>query len=161
MDAANGTNPHMGEIKILLADDHEIMRRGMRAVVETMPGWVVCGEAATGREAVELVVQLRPAIVVMDVTMPELNGLDATRQIKKENPETEVLMFTGHEEEELVRQVFEAGARSYILKTAGRVEIEKALRALAEHKSYFTTEVGEILFAKLLQGKKGAAKDSG
>jgi DNA-binding NarL/FixJ family response regulator len=148
------------KIKILLADDHQMMRGGIRAVVEAMPGWVVCGEAATGREAVELTAKLRPTIVVMDMTMPELNGLEATRQIKKMHPETEVLIFTGHETERLVRDVFEAGARSYILKTASREEIENALHALAAHKSYFTSEVGEILFAKMLRGKQGAEVDS-
>jgi two-component system response regulator NreC len=151
----------MDEFKILLADDHETTRQGLRAIVESLPGWSVCGEAKNGREAVELAARLHPTIVVMDMTMPELNGLEATRQIKKEHPPTEVLIFTGQETEKLVRQVFEAGARSYILKTAGRDEVERALRALAEHKSYFTTEVGEILFAKLLRGKKGPADDSG
>jgi DNA-binding NarL/FixJ family response regulator len=129
------------------------MRRGVRAVVEMLPGWEVCGEASTGREAVEIVDRLRPEIVVMDVTMPELNGLEATRQIKKIAPTTEILMFTGLETEELIRQVFEAGARSYILKTDGREPLEAALRALAAHKPYFTTQVGEVLFAKFLHGK--------
>jgi two-component system, NarL family, response regulator NreC len=98
---------------------------------------------------------------VMDVTMPELNGLEAVRQIKKIAPETEILMFTGHETEELVRQVFEAGARSYILKTDGMEPLGAALRALAQHKPYFTTQIGEILFAKFLHGKKGAEADAG
>lgn len=150
----------MQNIQVLLADDHQTMRRGFRAVVDTMPGWEICGEATTGREAVELTEKLRPAIVVMDVTMPELNGLEATRQIKKLYPETEILMFTGHETEQLVRDVFEAGARSYILKTAGVEEIQKALRALAEHKHYFTTEVGAILFSRLLEGKKQTEEES-
>ncbi len=136
-------------------------RGGLRAVVESMPGWVVCGEAANGREAVEMTAKLRPKIVVMDVAMPELNGLDATREIKKMHPDTEVLIFSGTDTERMVRDVFEAGARSYILKTASREEIEAALRALAAHKSYFTTEVGEILFAKMLRGKSDAKEDSG
>ena len=143
----------MDPIKVLIADDHQVMRRGVRAVVELLSGWEVCGEASTGREAVEMVDRIRPEIVVMDVTMPELNGLEATRQIKKIAPTTEILMFTGLETEELIRQVFEAGARSYILKTDGREQLEAALRSLAAHKPYFTTQVGEILFAKFLHGK--------
>jgi DNA-binding NarL/FixJ family response regulator len=143
----------MESTRVLIADDHQVMRRGVRAMVELMEGWEVCGEASTGREAVEMVERLRPEIVVMDLTMPELNGLEATRQIKKIAPTTEVLMFTGLETEELIRQVFEAGARSYILKTDGREQLEAALRALAAHKPYFTTQVGEILFAKFLHGK--------
>jgi len=103
--------------------------------------------------------RLRPEVAVLDMTMPELNGLEATRQIKKIAPETEVLIFTGHETEELVHQVFEAGARSYILKTDGKAQLEAALRSLAEHKPYFTTQIGEILFSKLLNKKKGIAND--
>lgn len=151
----------MAEIKVLLADDHQMMRRGLRAIVENMPGWSICGEASTGREAVELVAKLKPTIVVMDITMPDLNGLDALRQIKKLHPQVEVLMFTGIETEQIIRQVFEGGARSYILKTAGREELEKALRALADHKPYFTSQVGEVLFSKILQGKKDAGKTTG
>lgn len=130
-------------------------------MVELMPGWEVCGEASTGREAVEMVGRLHPQIVVMDVTMPELNGLEATRLIKKIAPKTEILMFTGLETEQLIRQVFEAGARSYILKTDGRAQLEAALQALALHKPYFTTQVGEILFTKLLHGKSRGEESTG
>ena len=137
------------------------MRQGLRVLVEAMPGWAVCGEAATGRAAVEMAETLRPEIVVMDVNLPELNGLDATRQIKKANSGIEVLIFTGLETEELVHEVFAAGARSYILKTAGREQLEAALRSLALHKPFFTTEVGEILFAKFLHGKKGLNSEEG
>jgi DNA-binding NarL/FixJ family response regulator len=150
----------MEPTKVLIADDHQVMRRGVRAVVELLPGWEVCGEASTGREAVDMVERLHPEIVVMDVTMPELNGLEATRQIKKIAPTTEILMFTGLETEDLIRQVFEAGARSYILKTDGREQLETALRALAAHKPYFTTQVGEILFAKFLHGKPRAEEEA-
>jgi len=150
----------MEKIRVLIADDHQVMRRGVRAVVELLPGWEVCGEAATGRDAVDMAERLLPEIVVMDVTMPDLNGLEATRQIKKNSPATEVLMFTGLETEELVRQVFEAGARSYILKTDGREHLETALRALAEHKPYFTTKIGEILFSRFLQGKSRTEEPS-
>jgi DNA-binding NarL/FixJ family response regulator len=148
------------EVRVLLADDHAVMRRGVRAVVEGLPGWSVCGEAATGREAVEAVGRLKPDIVVMDVNMPDLNGLDATRQIKKAWPQTEVMMFTGIETEELILQVFETGARSYILKTDGTDQLAKALHALSEHKSYFTTEVGEILFARFIHGKKSPGEST-
>ncbi len=149
----------MKKIRVLLADDHQVVRRGVQAAIEGMPGWVICGEVADGRAAVKMAEELKPDIVVMDVGMPELNGIDATRQIRQSCPETEVLIFTGQEAEDLVRQVFEAGARSYILKTDGREQLEAALRALAIHKPYFTTEVGEVLFARFLQGKKGATED--
>lgn len=146
------------EVRVLLADDHAVMRRGVRAVVETLPGWSICGEVATGSEAVEAAARLQPDIVVMDVSMPVLNGLEATRQIKKAWPQIEILMFTGIETEEIILQVFEAGARSYILKTDGVDHLSKALGALAEHRSYFTTAVGEVLFARFLQEKKTDAK---
>ena len=151
----------MEKIRVLIADDHLVMRRGLRAIVESIDGWSVCGEAQTGREAVDMTAKLKPEIVVMDVTMPELNGLEATRQIKKQHPQVEVLMFTGLETEELVHQVFEAGARSYLLKTAGRDQLETALRSLAAHKPFFTNEVGEILFAKFLHGKNAVAEEGG
>lgn len=149
----------MSTTTVLLADDHEMMRRGLRSAVENMPGWEVCAEASTGREAVELAEKLQPSIVVMDMSMPELNGLEATRQIKKSAPLTEILVFTGREEEILVHQMFEAGARSYILKTDGKEHFEAALRALAAHKSYFTSEIGEVLFAKFLHGKNQVSSD--
>jgi two-component system response regulator NreC len=150
----------MSNTKVLLADDHEMMRRGVRAAVENMEGWEVCGEARTGREAISLAEKFQPAIVVMDMSMPDLNGLEATRQIKKASPMTEILAFTGREEETLIHQMFEAGARSYILKTDGKDHLEAALRALAAHKSYFTSEIGEVLFAKFLHGKGEVAADS-
>jgi DNA-binding NarL/FixJ family response regulator len=143
--------------RVLVADDHEVMRRGIRAVVDGQPGWSVCGEATTGREAVALALQLRPDVIVMDLQMPELNGVEATRQIKKSAPETEILILTGMETEELVRQVFDAGARSYIVKTDGKEIFETALRCVAAHKSYFTTRVAETLFAKFIAGRKGDA----
>ena len=147
-------------VRVLLVDDHESIRAGIRNVVDTMEGWEICGEASNGRDGVDLAVSIKPDIVVMDMGMSGLNGLDATRQILKSCPETEVLIFTGIEEEKLIHQMFEAGARSYILKTDGKEHFEAALRALAAHKSYFTSEVGEVLFAKFLHGKGEVAADS-
>lgn len=140
-------------IRVLLADDHVVLRRGARAVIESIQSCEVCGEVETGRGAVEACAQLQPHVVVMDVTMPDLNGLEATRQIKKRFPEIEVIMFTGVESEDVIFQVFEAGARSYILKTDGAAQFENAICAAAAHKSYFTTEVGEVLFSRFLSGK--------
>ena len=97
------------ETRVLLADDHLLMRRGLRALIEEMEGWNVCGEVENGRAAVAAATELRPHVIVMDVYLPELNGLEATRQIKRLHPEIEVLLFTGLETEELVRQGFEAG----------------------------------------------------
>src|SRR5688500_18228566 len=111
---ANGSSMML---RILLADDHSIVRRGLKDLLEAHPGWSVCAEAATGREAVELCIKHRPQVAVLDLSMPELNGLEATRRIRQEVPDTEVLVFTMHESEELVREVLAAGVRGYLLKS--------------------------------------------
>lgn len=101
----------MKAVRILIADDHEVTRRGVRAVLEGTPGWEICGEAATGREAVEKARQLNPDVVVLDISMPELTGLEAARQILKAVPGAEVLILGVEESEDLEREVLEAGAR--------------------------------------------------
>ena len=142
-------------IRILLADDHDIMRRGLRNLLETHPGWEVCGEAANGREAVKLARELKPDIVVLDLSMPELNGLEATRQIRKELPQTEVLIFTMHDTEQLVREVLAAGARGYVLKSdAGRYLIS-GIEAVAQHKPFFTSTVAETILDGYLKVGSG------
>jgi len=104
-------------MKILVADDHDIIRRGLKHLLTSKPGWEVCGEAKTGREAVALAEQLKPEIVVMDIGMPELNGLEAARRIRKLMPKTEILILTLHFSDQLVRDIVEAGARAYIMKS--------------------------------------------
>jgi DNA-binding NarL/FixJ family response regulator len=147
----------MPTIRVLVADDHESVRTGVCSIVNSMPGWEICGEASGGRETVDLAIALEPDVIVMDIAMPGLNGLDAARQIRKQCPKTEILAFTGADEEILIHQMFEAGARGYILKTDTNECIQAALRALAQHKSYFTATVGEVLFAKFLHGKENVS----
>lgn len=144
----------MRTLRILLADDHKVVRQGTRALLSTIPEWEIVGEADNGRDAVSLTAELKPDIVILDIGMPELNGLDATRQIKKQLPETEVLIFTGQETEELVHDVFDSGARSYIMKTDAADHLIDALKALSEHKHFFTSRISEIVFARYVQGKK-------
>ena len=135
----------MKSLRILLADDHELLRQGLRTLIEHQSGWQVCGEATTGREAVAKARELKPDIVVMDFTMPELNGMEATRQIRAALPRTQVLILTMHESEELVREVLAAGARGYVLKSdAGRVLVD-ALKALADQKPYFTSRISALV----------------
>jgi two-component system response regulator NreC len=141
-------------LRILLADDHKVVRQGTRALLSAIPEWEIVGEADNGRDAVSLTAELKPDIVILDIGMPELNGLDATRQIKKKLPETEVLIFTGQETEELVHDVFDSGARSYIMKTDAADHLIDALKALSEHKHFFTSRISEIVFARYIQGKK-------
>jgi DNA-binding NarL/FixJ family response regulator len=149
----------MKQIRILLADDHTMVRSGLAAFIRTNPNWTVCGEAEDGRQALASARKLKPDIVILDVTMPELNGLDAARQIKAECPETEILMYTAIEDEDMIRAVFEAGAKSYILKTEITGHLAAALNALAAHKPYFTTDVGEVLFARFLGDKTVSAEE--
>jgi two-component system response regulator NreC len=137
-------------LRILIADDHDVMRDGTRSLIERQPGWEVCGLAATGREAVAQAIALQPDIVIMDMSMPDLNGLDAAVQIRRRLPRTEILMFTAHETEELVREVFEAGAKSFIYKSDAHEFLVDAIQSLSQHKPFFTSQVSEILFADLI-----------
>jgi len=149
----------MKTLRILLADDHEIVRQGVRMLIEKEPGLEVCGEAADGRKAVALAGKLTPDIVVLDMGMPELNGLEAARQIKHALPKTEVLIFTGDESERLIHEIFAVGARSYILKSDLSEHLVAAIRALSQHKHYFTKAISEIVFARYLDGSSGAGQD--
>src|ERR1700722_14045209 len=112
--AAAGSNniTQLEKLRILIADDHEVIRHGVRAMIEKEAGWEVCGEAVDGRKAVALAEKLKPDVVVLDIGMPELNGLDAARQIKRALPKTEVLISTGEESDQLIHEVFATGARS-------------------------------------------------
>jgi DNA-binding NarL/FixJ family response regulator len=107
----------MGHLRILIADDHEVVRRGLTTLLSSPPGWTVCAEASRGREAVALAAQHRPDIVVMDIVMPGLNGLEATRKIRKMLPKTEVVILSLHYSDQLVREVVDTGARAYALKS--------------------------------------------
>lgn len=141
----------MKPLRILVADDHEVVRQGMRALLEVRPGWEVCAEAANGREALELAKQMKPDVVVMDISMPELNGLEATRQILKALPRTEVLILTLHESEQLVRRVVESGARAYVLKSdAGRSLVE-GVAALSQHRSFFSSKIAAVIVESYLK----------
>jgi DNA-binding NarL/FixJ family response regulator len=144
----------MKTVRILLADDHKVVRQGTRALLSTIPEWEIVGETNNGRDAVALTAELKPDIVILDITMPELNGLDAARQIKRTSPGTEILIFTAQETEKLVHDVFDSGARSYIMKTDAADHLIDAVRALSEHKHFFTSRISEIVFARCIQGKQ-------
>jgi DNA-binding NarL/FixJ family response regulator len=139
--------------RILVVDDHAIVRRGVRALLDTQGGWEVCGEATTGREAVELASRLRPDVVVMDLSLPELNGLEATRQIMKQSPATEVLVLTMHHSEELARDVLHAGARGYLLKSDADQNLIAAVESLRQHKPFLTSKVTEFVLDGYVRGE--------
>lgn len=133
----------MRPVRILIADDHDVVRKGVQAVLEQQPGWVVCGQATTGREAVAKAIDLRPDVVVLDVSMPELNGLEATRQIRRVLP-AKILILTVHDSELLVKELLEAGVDGYVLKSdAGRTLVD-AIRAVLEHRMFFTERVQAV-----------------
>jgi two-component system response regulator NreC len=142
-------------LRILIADDHDVMREGTRALIEREENWEVCGTANTGREAVAEASRLQPDIVIMDMTMPELNGLDAAIQIKRHLPGTEILMFTGHETDDLIRRAFEAGVKSFIFKSEAHHFLVEAIESLSRHKPFFTGPVSEILFSSILNRSEG------
>jgi len=146
------------KIRILIADDHDIVRRGMRPLIESEWGWEICGEARDGHEAVALAEQLQPDVVVLDVAMPELNGIDATRQIKRLLPETEVLVFTGTESEALMHEIFAAGARGCVLKSDASDHLLPAIKALCKHQPYLGSHVSQIVFESYLKAGAETAR---
>ena len=148
-------------IRILLADDHDVVRRGLRELLEAQPGWQVVGEARTGREAVALAERLRPDVAVLDLSMPDLNGLEATRRIRKDRPETEVLVFTMHQTEQLMREALLAGARGYLLKSDAAERLVAAVAALAGHRPYFSSQVSEVLLDAFVRNTVTAGEGVG
>jgi DNA-binding NarL/FixJ family response regulator len=133
-------------VRLLLVDDHEVVRRGLAALLEGNDEWEIVGEAGDGRSAVKLAEETRPDVIVMDVAMPELNGFEATRQILKAAPKTEVLILTLHDGEQLVRDVIEAGARGYVLKSDAGRELVAAVSSLARHQPYFTSAIAARVY---------------
>lgn len=131
----------MPSLRILIADDHAVVRAGLRTLLESRSGWEVCAEAADGRDAVEKAAKLKPDIAVLDIGMPLLNGVEATRRIRSSSPTTEILILTMHQSDDLVQQVVEAGARGYILKDDADRVLLAAVDTLRCHKTYFSTRV--------------------
>ena len=153
----------MVPLRILVADDHELMLAGVCGLIERQSGWEVCGVATTGREAIEQALALEPDIVVMDMSMPELNGLDAAIQIKRHLPQTEILILSAHETEDLIREVFAAGIKSFIFKSQAEHFLVEAIQSLSEHKPFFINKVSEALFVEMLtrsESKPDAAQTS-
>jgi DNA-binding NarL/FixJ family response regulator len=142
----------MTSIRILVADDHSIVRRGVRALLESQAGWSICGEAATGAEAILKAKRLKPDIIVMDISMPELDGLEATRQIHAVMPEIPVLILSMHESDQHVREMLDAGARGYVLKSDLDRNLSVAIQTLRQGKTFFSAKVSEIVVDGFIQG---------
>lgn len=145
--------------RILVADDHEVVRRGLCALLRNQPEWEVCGEAGDGREAVEKVLTLKPEVVILDIGMPNLNGLEATRQILKTNPRIKVLVLTLHDSDQVVQEVLNAGARGFLLKTDAARDLVAAVEALRRGKTYFTPKVAAMVLDGYLRRENGTAPE--
>jgi DNA-binding NarL/FixJ family response regulator len=141
----------MPKTTIVVVDDHDIVRRGVRALLDSQQQYEVVAEGTTGREAVELARQRRPDIVVLDLSLPEMNGLEATRQILRESPGTEVLILTMHHSEELAREVLQAGARGYVLKSDADRNVLPAIESLRHHRPYLASAVAEVVLGDYLR----------
>ncbi len=138
-------------VRILLADDHAVVRRGLRALLEAQQDFEVCAEASNGREAVELTLHHRPDVAVLEISLTILNGIEATRQIRKEAPGTEVMIFTLHGNENEIREVLHAGARGYVLKSEADEQIVRAIETLARHHAFFSDHVSETLLDNFVE----------
>ncbi len=132
-------------LRILIADDHEIVREGLRVILERREGWTVCGEASTGREALAEALRLQPDIVLMDISMPELNGLEATPRIMERVPGVKVLILSAHDSERLVRRMLSSGARGYMLKTDAGRDLVTAVESIADGRLFFTASVSNVV----------------
>jgi DNA-binding NarL/FixJ family response regulator len=144
-EASTMAQPGRKPVRILIADDHDVVREGLRALLGSNPDWLVCGEAVTGREAIDLVRAQQPDIVVLDVSMPDLNGIEAARQIRRIAPRTEVLILTMHDSERLFGEALDIGVCGYVLKADAGRELVAAVAALARHRPFFSSGVTKTL----------------
>jgi DNA-binding NarL/FixJ family response regulator len=138
----------MVSLRLFVADDHEIVRFGLRNLLESRFGWTVVGEAADGREAVEKVLLLEPDVTLLDISMPNLSGLDAAREILARGCQTKILILSIYDSPEVIREVLDSGARGYVLKSEAIRELIAAVDALRSNKTFFTPKVAEIVLAR-------------
>jgi DNA-binding NarL/FixJ family response regulator len=147
----------MSALRIMVADDHEVVRKGLRALLEARPGWQVCAEATDGRDVIKKVAEVKPDVIVLDIAMPNLNGLEATRQLIKSDPEAKVLILTLHDSDQVIRDVLSAGARGFLLKSDAARDLVSAVEALGQGKTYFTSKVAAMVLNGFLKGGPGAS----
>lgn len=141
----------MNKFRILVADDHPIVRYGLCSLFGAHEGWEVCGEAADGRDAVEKCRQLKPDLLVLDICMPKLNGVEAARQVLKDDPSQRILVLTDVDSEQVIRDCLEAGIRGWVFKTDGADDLMTAVEALQQHKSIFSSRVADLILDGYLQ----------
>ena len=141
----------MPKLRLVVADDHALMRRGICDLLEAQPGWEVVAQAANGREAVNAVARTRPDVLVIDLAMPELNGLTAAREILRSFPRVEIVLLTMHNTDQTIREVLECGARGYVLKSDAEQDLVAAVKAVAQGKPFFTPNVAEVVLKGYLR----------
>ncbi len=141
----------MNKIRILLADDHPLVRSGLIKLLEPFKEFIVVGEAGDGEEAVAMTKKLEPDVVVIDLSMPKLSGIEATKLIRKDSPSVKVLVLTMHDNEEYVYQILKSGAGGYMLKNSGRDDLATAIRAVANGERFFSPRVSEIMMEAYLR----------
>jgi len=145
-------------MRVLLADNHIVIRGGLRALLQMYGQFHICGEADSGAAAVELTIRKKPDVVVININLPDINGIEVTRQIRKERPDTEVLIFTSENNEELMREALCAGARGYLLKSASDDQIIRAIEALGQHRTFCSSAVSELLLDDLARRTPGISE---
>ena len=132
-------------LRILVADDHQLFRNGVRALLQSHAGWEICGEVETGREAVAKAIELKPDVLILDISMPDLNGVDAARRVRMASKNTEVLILSVHYSDQLVRDITKAGALGYVLKTDADHDLLNAVENLARHEPFFTSRAAKVI----------------
>src|ERR1700676_3969330 len=141
-------------LRILIADDHELFRDGVRVLLQSHPGWEICGEAGTGVEAVAQAEELLPDIVILDISMPDLNGADAARGIRRASKNTEILILSMHYSDQLIREIVDAGALGYVLESDSDKDLFIAVETLARHKSFFTAQATDVIENEFNRGER-------
>ena len=149
---------NMSPLRILVADDHEVVRRGLCSLLKSHAGWEVCAEASDGREAVEKVKQIKPDVVILDIGMPNLNGLAATRQIVHNDERQRVIILTVTDSEQVIREVLAAGARGFVLKSDAARDLITAVEAIEKNRTFFTSRVGQIVLTGYLKNGQPQAE---
>ena len=147
------------KLRILIADDHEIVRRGLCELLRAREGWEICGEASNGREAVEMARQLKPDVVIVDVSMPQLNGLDTTRQLVHNDPKAKVIVLTISDSDQVIREALNAGARGFLLKSDAARDLVSAVEALQSNRLFFTSRVNDLVLTGFLDKGRAIARN--
>jgi DNA-binding NarL/FixJ family response regulator len=146
----------MEALRLLVADDHEIVRTGLRSLLEAQPGWQVTAEASDGREAVEKAKELKPDVAVLDISMPSLNGLEAARQMLKNDARAKIVILTAFDSDAMIREVLDVGARGFVLKADANRDLVTAVNAVRSNKTFFTAKVAQIVLDGYLDKKRDA-----